>query len=105
MDQEQQRAERRARSLANLVQFTSENQPPGHKKSRKGIPNRATIVKLYFKEADKRQRRQERAVAKAAARVTGSDEKVTVAPERTKEKRGVVWAESPLTEWDPSRTR
>ena len=29
----------------NLKPFTSENQPPGHKKSRKGIPNRATVFK------------------------------------------------------------
>ena len=29
--------------------FTSENQPPAHKKSRKGIPNRATIIKKWAK--------------------------------------------------------
>lgn len=29
----------------NLKPFTSENQPPAHKKSRKGIPNRATVFK------------------------------------------------------------
>lgn len=31
----------------NLIPFTSENQPPGHKKSRKGIPNRATLLKKW----------------------------------------------------------
>ena len=29
----------------NLKPFTKDNQPPGHKKSRKGIPNRATVFK------------------------------------------------------------
>lgn len=29
----------------NLKPFTSENQPPPEKKSRKGIPNRATVYK------------------------------------------------------------
>ena len=28
--------------------FTSENQPPAHKKSRKGIPNRATVFKKWL---------------------------------------------------------
>ena len=32
-------------SLDNLKKFTSENQPPAEKKSRKGIPNRATVYK------------------------------------------------------------
>jgi hypothetical protein len=36
----------------------------GGRRSRKGIPNRATIVKLYLKEAEKQERRQERAAAK-----------------------------------------
>lgn len=33
----------------NLKPFTSENQPPGYKKSRKGIPNRATVFKRLLK--------------------------------------------------------
>lgn len=33
----------------NLKPFTSENQPPGEKKSRKGIPNRATVFKRLMK--------------------------------------------------------
>ena len=36
-------------SLDNLKPFSSENQPPGHKKSRKGIPNRATVFKRLLK--------------------------------------------------------
>lgn len=33
----------------NLKPFSSENQPPGHLKSRKGIPNRATVIKKWGK--------------------------------------------------------
>lgn len=32
----------------NLKPFTKDNQPPGHKKSRKGIPNRATVLKKWL---------------------------------------------------------
>jgi hypothetical protein len=63
MDQtaeEKERLTRRARSLANLKPFTSENQPPGHRKSRKGIPNRSTVLKLWMKEFEKQKRRREK---------------------------------------------
>lgn len=33
---------------SNLKPFTSENQPSGEKKSRKGIPNRATVFKKWL---------------------------------------------------------
>ncbi len=32
----------------NLKPFTSENQPPGANKSRKGIPNRATLLRKWL---------------------------------------------------------
>jgi hypothetical protein len=40
----------RAKRLANLrPPWSSENQPPGHLKSRKGIPNRKTILNHWMK--------------------------------------------------------
>jgi hypothetical protein len=35
--------------IENLKPFTSENQPPGQVKSRKGIPNRSTLFKKFGK--------------------------------------------------------
>lgn len=32
----------------NLKPFTKDNQPPGYKKSRKGIPNRSTVLKRWL---------------------------------------------------------
>jgi hypothetical protein len=52
--------QRRQRRNANLELFTSENQPPGWKKSRKGIPNRSTVLKLAMKELEKREKRKAR---------------------------------------------
>jgi hypothetical protein len=65
----------RERSLANLKPFSSTHQP-ANRRSRKGIPNRATILKLYFKEAEKlERRRQRRAVSRRE--MTESYQKVT----------------------------
>lgn len=36
------------KSLQNLKPFTSDNQPPGAKKSRKGIPNRKTDIDKWL---------------------------------------------------------
>jgi len=71
-NQEQRdREARRARSNANLKPFTKDNQPPGHKKSRKGIPNRSTIEKLRIRELEKRKQREARRLAKMAKDLHG----------------------------------
>ena len=67
----------RKKQNENLKPFTKDNQPPGCKKSRKGIPNKATVLKFYLKEAEKRQRREELAAEKRANKVTHSDQRVT----------------------------
>lgn len=65
---DEEREELRQNRIANLKPFTSEYQPPGHKKSRKGIPNRVTFLKWYMKEFEKREARNEKArKAKRAA--------------------------------------
>lgn len=46
--------------------FNSENQPPGEKKSRKGIPNRATVYKKFL------------GLKKAVQSPTGGEIKVTL---------------------------
>jgi hypothetical protein len=51
-ERQERLARSRAKSNANLRPFTSENQPPGWKKSRKGILNRSTVFKLWMKAFD-----------------------------------------------------
>jgi hypothetical protein len=57
--------QKRQKSLANLKPFSSDYQPK-NRRSRKGIPNRATVLNLYMKEAEKLERRRVRAASKAA---------------------------------------
>jgi hypothetical protein len=73
----------RAKRLANLrPPWSSENQPPGHLKSRKGIPNRKTILNHWMKAFEE----QEAAKAKAkAAKHRDAERKRPAAKKRAKE--------------------
>jgi hypothetical protein len=55
--------EKRQRRLANLKPFSSEYQPK-KRGSRKGIPNRSTVLKLIMKKVEKQERRRARLDAK-----------------------------------------
>ena len=73
----------RARRLANLrPPWSSENRPPGHTKSRKGIPNRKTILNHWMKAFEA----QERMAAKAKAiKHRDAERKRRTAKKRAKE--------------------
>jgi hypothetical protein len=81
-----EREQKRQRSLANLKPFSSEYQP-ARRGSRKGIPNRATVLKFYMqqferqeelkKRAGLKRRRERRRRQKAAAQKRNSYENKT----------------------------
>jgi hypothetical protein len=73
----------RAKRLANLSPpWSSENQPPGHTKSRKGIRNRKTILNHWMKAFEA----QERMAAKAKAiKHRDAERKRRTAKKRAKE--------------------
>jgi hypothetical protein len=53
-----QREQNRLKRLANLKPFTSDYQPK-NRRSRKGIPNRSTILKRAMEEFERREKRKQ----------------------------------------------
>ena len=54
---EQKRRQNLQKRLANLIPFSSTHQPK-NRRSRKGIPNRSTILKLAMEEFERREKRK-----------------------------------------------